>query len=261
MNILILGCGPAGLMAAHAAVLEGNDVVIASNKRKSHLFGCQYLHAPIPGMTDQPAVTVEYRLQGDVDGYREKVYGPGSSVDVSPETLRGFHPAWDIRSTYDNLWDAYSEYVQELNLDAATLAVVLNTWKPDFTVSTIPLPRLCSAGHAFSHETVWAIGDGPDQVCPISMPKNTVVCNGEVDYAWYRAANVFGYKTAEWPERRKPPFGRPAAVQKPTTTTCNCYPEVQRLGRYGAWKKGVLSHEAFFTMQSMLRGEHAEVSA
>lgn len=258
MNILILGCGPAGLMAAHAATLAGHDVVVVSKKRKSELFGAQYLHQPIPGMTESAPVAVNYVLQGTADGYREKVYGKESRVEVSPETLTGKHDAWDIRSTYDNLWNEYEGLVRDGLVTGQYLAMAMESWLPDFTVSTIPAPSLCTDdAHTFSAETVWAIGDAPDRgvTCPVPVPRNTVTCNGEPAPAWYRAANVFGHKTAEWPERKKPPFGAPAAVLKPTTTDCRCYPEVQRLGRYGAWKKGVLSHEAFFTMEAMLSGK------
>src|SRR4051794_14558085 len=118
MRIAVLGCGPAGLMAAHAAKVCGADVDIFSRKRKSELFGCQYLHAPIPGMTDVAPVTVRYMLNGDIEGYRRKVYGDTWDGEVSPEDLLGNHDAWDIRRTYDNLWAKYGGYIFGTELDA-----------------------------------------------------------------------------------------------------------------------------------------------
>ncbi len=73
---------------------------------KSALYGCQYLHAEIPGLSLRSA-TVDYELRGTTEDYRRKVYGPESDVRVSPEDLEGTHKAWDIRSAYSQLWTMY----------------------------------------------------------------------------------------------------------------------------------------------------------
>lgn len=97
------------------------------------------------------------------------------------------------------------------------------------------------------------MGDAPDlgQEVPIGIPENTVLCNGSVDGpSWYRASNVYGYKTVEWPGSiKKPPYPGIARVKKPLTTNCDCEKFLEartiKVGRYGRWQKGVLSHEAF----------------
>lgn len=249
MKVVVLGCGPAGLMATHAFALAGHDVLVYSKKRKSEMYGAQYLHAPIPGMTDVAPVRVDYVLQGTVEGYRRKVYGPDSRTEVSPESLEESHDGWDIRRTYDNLWDTYGEYVQEADFtNSGSVRRLIEDLEPDIAVSTIPAPALCSDdSHSFMAQRVWAIGDAPERgvFCPIKVAKNSIVCNGEETPAWYRAANVFNRNTAEWPLQSKPPFSNVSEVTKPLSTTCTCLPDVHRLGRYGEWKKGVLSHEAF----------------
>ncbi len=259
MKVLVLGCGPAGLMATHAVAQAGHQFIVVSKRvEQSHLFGCQYLHSPIPGMTEEGPVRVKYQLTGTPDQYREKVYGPNSTVEVSPESLSAEHDAWDIRSTYDNLWKEYARDVLQGTVNSATLSEATKEWNPDFVISTVPAPALCAVPeHTFAVEKVWAAGDAPalGKKSPVRAPKNTVLLNGEKAPAWYRVANVFGHTTAEWPERTQPPYAGVTAVQKPLTTTCTCWPQVQRLGRYGQWKKGVLSHEAFFTTQDMLAGE------
>src|SRR4051812_38354175 len=111
MKIAVLGCGPAGMMAAAGAVeaaldYEGGDIAIFSRKRKSELFGAQYLHKPIPWATPPKEVTVDYRIIGEPADYKRKVYGNGWLGAVSPEDLQEPHPGWDIRETYDNLWRA-----------------------------------------------------------------------------------------------------------------------------------------------------------
>ena len=249
-KILVLGCGPSGLIAAHAATELGHDVIIASKRRKSELYGAQYLHAPILGMTDTEPVDVDYLMSGTAAEYREKVYGKTSRVRVSPETLEVNHQAWDIRRTYDNLWQRYGWYVQDVNLGKGgnNFDMMVESLKPDAIFSTIPANLLCrSDSHNFFGESVWAIGDAPERgvFCPVQIAPNTILCDGTSDVGWYRASNVFGYSTAEWPGRKKPPIAGITELVKPISTNCDCYPNVIRLGRYGKWTKGVLSHEAF----------------
>ena len=35
-------------------------------------------------------------------------------------------------------------------------------------------------------------------------------------------------------------------MRKPIATNCDCFPNVIRAGRFGTWKKGVLTHDAMF---------------
>lgn len=248
MRAIVLGCGPAGLMATHALASKDHDVMVFSKKRKSEMYGAQYLHMPIPGMTEKPGRNIYYDLRGSVEGYREKVYG-NRQVKVSPEDLSADHVGWDIRSTYDNLWDTYSDYVQDHAILPGDIAGLNLRYQPDIIFSTIPAHLLCpeEAGHTFAAEEVWAIGDAPERgiFCPVSVEPDHVVCNGETSPAWYRAANVFNRKTAEWPENKKPPIRDISLIKKPLFTNCRCHPDVVRLGRFGKWKKGVLSHTAY----------------
>lgn len=251
MRAVILGCGPAGLVAAHSAILAGaDDVRILSKKRKSEMFGAQYLHAPIPGATNKPPVQVRYELQGTIEGYRRKVYGLKDDVAVSPETLSELHDAWDLRDTYNELWDMYSPYV----VDAEITAKVWWDWRPnhfDVMLSTIPATALClkPEEHTFGYEEIWAAGDAPERgvFVPYQMSqRNTVICNGEISPAWYRMSRLFGHTTVEWPGTiNKPPVEDVARVKKPLFTNCDCNDSIIRVGRYGSWTKGVLVHDVF----------------
>lgn len=253
-KVLIMGCGPAGLMAAAAAEDAGFGVVIASKKRKSEMFGAQYLHAPIPGVDCGPPFEVEYLLRGTNSGYRDKVYGPGFRGTVSPEDLGEPHTGWDIRKAYDALWIRFADHILDTNFTAsgeASAFVQRLSVEDGFAhyINTMPLPLLCTnPGHAFPSQQVWALGDAPERgiFCPIKTELNHVICSGEPETSWYRAANILGYNTVEWPTSKRPPFEGIAAVHKPIATTCDCLPFVHRMGRYGKWTKGVLSHTAYF---------------
>ena len=247
MDVVIFGCGPAGLMAAHGAIAGGADTLrIISKKRKSELFGAQYLHAPIPGAPHQDSVLVDYMLTGDPDAYRVKIYGETWDGMVSPEDLAESHNAWDIRATYDWLWDRYERNIADVELRPSEIK--LFTDNADVVVSTIPRSALCMRGHTFGSADVLAAGDAPARgiSIPYTCADNTVLCNGNEFPHWYRLSNIFGHKTVEWPMSDvTPPVNGAAVVRKPTFHNCDCHPNLVYAGRYGRWEKGVLSHSAY----------------
>jgi hypothetical protein len=250
MKVAVFGAGPAGLMAAHAAVTVGAEVDIYSNKRKSELYGCQYLHAPIPGMTDVPPVEVRYRLHGEVEAYRRKVYGDGYDGTVSPEDLLEKHDAWDIRRTYSNLWAEYQGRISQSVLNSDKMQEFVSISSHDFIINSVPRGAIChNPSHKFPAEEVIALGDAPERgiFAPNYSNNNEVICNGLDEPSWYRAAKVFGYATVEWPYAAKldKAMLHASVVAKPLETDCDCYPGVIHVGRYGRWQKGVLSHTAF----------------
>lgn len=264
MRVAVLGCGPAGLMAAHAVAESGNEPVVFSKKRKSEMFGSQYLHKPIPGVTDRDAhVTVDYMLRGTPEAYRRKVYGRNWDGTVSPEDLTEMHEAWDIRTTYDKLWEMYSDLVEDVDVDPAGVKFIKDRTDIDLVINTIPLASLCWQGHSFRAQEVVAAGDAPSRGIDVGTvyhcPPDTVICNGDEMPTWYRISRIFDHTTVEWPQGTKPPIGSASKVLKPTAHNCDCWPEVFKLGRYGSWTKGVLSHTAFDrTMERMIDGEAAQ---
>jgi hypothetical protein len=254
MTTAILGCGPAGLLAAHAAIGLGEDVTIFSRKTKSWLNGAQYLHGSIPGLPSEDAepVMLDYTLIGTADGYREKVYGKQWDGTVSPEEMLESHPAWNIRTDYDFLWDEYQDLIMDSDIHPRSLDLLgmQEHGMYDLIVSSIPAPALCSKGHTFASTEIWAAGDAPGMgiSIPYKCPDNTVLCNGEPEPSWYRLSSLYGHKTVEWPgSMNRPPINGAAKVVKPTMNNCDCFPNVLRVGRYGTWQKGVLAHEAFTT--------------
>lgn len=255
IRVAILGCGPAGLFAAHAAHLAGTQVTIYSKARKSYMRGAQYLHRPIEGLTGEP-FEVEYQLKGSVEGYREKVYGDMGDILVSPSTLVGKAPAWDIRTAYDNAWSLYSNRV--VNIDMAGFedpVKFLSNMESSFdlVISTIPADILCNnkKEHVFRSQKVWATEDlkslGEFEFdSEETLRDNLVVCSGDPDDWWYRQSRIHGWENTEFPHDKKPNFtGRVHELSKPLSHNCTCNPNIVRMGRYGKWQKGILSHEAF----------------
>lgn len=259
-KIAVLGCGPAGMFATHAAVGMGCSVDIFSKPRKSFMRGAQYLHKPIPGLSTDP-FKIDYRLVGSVEGYREKVYGDDPDIPVSPQSLVGVHDAWDIREAYDNAWSEYGHRVRDLDVASFKGFEFLDdiVEKYDMVISTIPAKVMCymEERHKFTSEKIWStdfvkhVGAFEDKLGE-PIPDNIVICSGEPDDWWYRQSRIQGYENTEFPISRKPKADKVWEVEKPVSTDCNCWPEIRRLGRYGAWRKGVLSHEAFYNVERWL---------
>lgn len=266
-SVVVLGAGPAGLLAAHAASQLGYRVDVFSMPSKdqpqravrSELFGCQYLHRPIPGIQDGVAgVPVQYTLRGQSDEYRRKVYGDNWDGQVSPDEFgpEQNHEAWDLRTAYAQLWGEWCSRITCLEMDWR-IAEAGAKHKNRIVLSTVPAPALCSAPevHKFLTQDVWAMGSSAYRQPPYVAVNNTVECNGEEYPRWYRAATVFGHSTLEWPMGPKPPIDGVVPVRKPLSTDCDCHLSKRwyRLGRYGQWTKGVLVHTAYEQALEVLR--------
>lgn len=254
-KVVILGCGPSGLAAAEAAVSSGYQVLIASHTdQPSTQYGCQYLHAPIPGHESVSNTRVGYHLNGTADQYRHKVYGNKWPGKVSPEDFVGEHDAWDIRATYRSMWASLHT---DKRVTFATVPVIkygfipeeIFDFIPEVIISTIPAPSLCSnRNHQFLNHVIYARGGTAPELGVVDQ----IFCDGTDDHEWYRTAIVFGYRTVEWSKR--PNDGLTiSAVAKPLKTNCDCRPDIYRVGRYGKWEKGYLVHQVYPEVENILR--------
>lgn len=265
MKVAIFGSGPSGLIAAHAVVTQGHalphEVSIFSRGEKSPLYGCQYLHKPIPAIDCGIGVTVSYQLQGSPQMYHRKVYGEQHVTSVSPEDYGGEHQAWDIRKVYDQLWDAWKPRIKTGIVDHPSPEDFWSIFATEYdkVISTIPRDSWCrDQSHHWTSSQIYAIGDAPDLGLrtPFRAARdNSVICNSDPHVGWYRMSRVFDFSTIEWPGTKKPPIPRVAKVFKPISTNCDCYAKddddvswgdrILFAGRYGEWKKGVLAHHVY----------------
>ena len=219
--ISILGCGPAGLLAAHAAALTGQDFIIYSKKQKSRIGGAQFLHVQIPGITlEQPDTYLDFIHIGTKRGYAMKVYGD-PEADVSWGSYPdGYHPAWNMRAAYDRLWDLYEDVIDDQEVTPSFVHDALAGG--DFIISSIPPMAYCIRPdhHFFRSQRVW-ITQGA------TTPDNSVMYNGAPDAKWYRASCIFEHASTEWP------FIQAGSVEvnKPLHTNCDCWPGIKRVGR------------------------------
>lgn len=246
MRVAVLGCGPAGLMAAHAATIEGHDVEIFSRKEKSQLGGAQYLHRHIEGINEEdPELEIRYVRWGDAATYTEKVYGPRLSGSSFSKMPRGWTPAWNLSRAYDRLWGIYSGLITHEELHGEKVGQI----SPEFelVISAIPAPVACEAKHNFDRQGIYLVGHADVQ-------PNTVLYSGRWSEGWYRMSNIQG---EAWTEYSTYSMNRDRLNEagwgnewirkgiKPTGHDCDCHPRLLRVGRFGEWKRGVLTHHAF----------------
>jgi hypothetical protein len=243
MKVAILGCGPAGLLAAHASVQAGHRTTVLSRKQRSTIGGAQFLHSAIPDLTMRsPDAEVMFRYLGTREQYAEKVYGHPQAL-VSWGMFQGTIGIWNMRRAYDTLWDEYHDLIQDIVLNESTVQHFVQGY--DLVISTMPLKTLCKVGHMFTEQAVhiWYRPDPrPHQIEP-----NVIVYSGEQADAWYRYSVLFGWASTEW--SRLPASQLPHVeikrVTKPLVTNCSCHGNIHRVGRYGEWKKGVLVDGAY----------------
>jgi FAD binding domain len=268
--IAILGAGPAGLMAAHACAIKGKPFAVfaigdeVNGVTKSKLGGAQFLHRAVPLLNDEsPDAIITYKVTGTPSGYRTKVYGDEDVPFVSMEHVRDGQEveAWSLLNTYDRLWEGLAGKGQSINMetvDAKTVAEWLEEDKFAQIISTIPKPNLCLTyqgyvdqpkAHTFVSQRIRISNE------PALDLENTIVYDGTQDVSWYRTSNLFGCGSTEWGEfmREKALHFHTVNVRKPVRTDCRCFDgQVLFTGRFGAWRKGILTHHAFVETWKML---------
>jgi len=255
---VVLGAGPAGLMAVHALVHSRlfGEVRVLARGEKSTMYGAQYLHQPIPDIF-VPSTVVRQVLKGEPEEYARKVYGElyDPLLPNSVEQYDGDRKAWDIRSAYNMLWAKYSDRIENIDYsDKKAMSESISRLfdSNSLLFNTMPRQLLCTnVDHQFKKMAIWAVGDAPDLgvTAPFSCHNDSIVCNGMDVPSWYRASKVFGMTTVEWPDASRPPIDHVVQVSKPISTNCDCWPLIKHYGRYGQWKKGVLAHTAFFEVR------------
>jgi hypothetical protein len=233
--------------------LASHEPIIYSIKRKSPLHGTQYLHESIPQLTaSEPDGAVTYVKRGTEQGYAQKVYGsPDAHVSWS-KFYEGEHEIWNMSKMYEQLWENFEDSIRDYQMGPGTIPELTNEYP--LVINSIPAPKLCTdITHSFKNQTIWVSSDLED--CDILPRKrlgdNIIVYDGTSENHWYRASVIDGKVAVETTKEGMSDKGW-SYGHKPIRTDCDCWPEVHRVGRFGCWKKGVLSHHAFWDATSII---------
>lgn len=252
-QVTILGCGPAGLLAAHAAALEGYEPLIVSNKVKSRIGGAQFLHRPIPGIAEPiEAQLVLFQHRGTAEGYAKKVYNDVTRQTSWHDFNPGTHRVWNMRQAYDRLWESYERYIEDVHITPEFIGGMLAA-SPRHIVSTIPAIVICPDPQAWDwvSQDVWILyGEDLKTECGDMV----ILYSGDPHDIWYRQSSLFGWQGVEFSE----PVPGAVKISKPLETNWPGNPKVHQLGRYGRWQKKVLIHDGFEGMLALLKSGMAE---
>jgi hypothetical protein len=237
MKVVILGTGPDGLLAAHAADMAGVKFTLYGSRTPAEILGAQYLREPIPGMTLETAL-IEHNLEGDLKDYWHKAFGiesndplwfnganvtenPGLGGDIEVPGNRSWTEyAWNLRECYERLWAAYANEIYQINNENRSSRIhpespfVAETLKPfDLVINTWPRPKWAGPGDVFERRTLWRM-TGTE--VPIQLKAdNTIIYDATKDVGLSSMAKVFGHSAIEWPGGHKPPIDNLASVEVP----------------------------------------------
>lgn len=236
MKVVVIGCGPAGLAAAHAAVGLGCEVSIIAPKKKTPQNGPVTLQHPIPDITTghPDGYVRQLVIGGSILDYRLKLYGD-VNVNINGDILRPGYDTWRVQEAYDKMWGLYSELIEDGEVAPADVNWLVRSC--DLVVSTAPANRLCYRD--------WPGGEQPThefRSVPIALmfrtsypnqPDNTIIYNASDNYAWVRSSSIFGVKVTDYKPEDCP--NPDLIIYKPLGTDCDCHPCLLRVGRYGKW--------------------------
>lgn len=248
MNVAVLGCGPTGLMAADRLEMLGHYVHIFSKKDPSKISGAQFLHKHMGWYTTpQPDFRILIQKFGTRAGYALRVYGePNHPVSWDDFEGGDMIAAWDLKKAYQDLWSVWEEHIRDTDITPSVVENLVAGARPyDLVFSSIPAPAICFQNHSFKSQKVFVLTGKVEDPHVAHMDYNGDPLKGD---GWYRRCHISGgitsweYSPDNW---SNPPLldgWTTAAVTKPLSTDCNCHPSVVRIGRYGKWTKGVLTH-------------------
>lgn len=253
MHVAVIGAGPAGLAAAHAAIGHGADVMVIAPRKRTPQNGPLLMQRPLPGInTSHPDGTIQQIvINGSILGYRYKLYGD-INIGINGDQLQPSYHAWRHRETYQKLWDMYVDLIEDRMVLPQEMDDLVSEF--DLVVCTANIQSLCmnrSAGlQAYRHHFSFkAVAVTPRAEYP-NQPYNTIIFNAGENDAWVRSSNVFGVTCTEWPIEHAPADSR--IIQKPISTDCACFPRVLRTGRFGKFHNETWVDTAYFDVWGAL---------
>lgn len=260
MNIAILGAGPSGMMAAHAASQCGAhvDIIDAAPDQSRRNSGVYYLHDDCDLLLD--SVQIRQGLLGGhilsldeiQEAYGMKVYGKSVAKTSVLEPLR--HPiitGYNSGQAIDRLWDMYGLRVHKNKING--IDDVPNLMREfDQVISTIPAYILYPELDKYEFvETHIKVGKAP-------VDEAFIFYNINEHCDWYRCSAMFGIFIQEFGFGKKAPvdeslFDKYVTVKKIIGDGVTSTLEGLHLtGRYGAWNKKFLTHDVYYDVLKWL---------
>lgn len=247
MNVVVLGCGPAGLFAAQAIEeVTGRMPAIISKKYKSRIYGAQYLHRAIPGLcSPAPDSTIQTIRVGSAGGYAKRVYGDVNRVTSWSKVRSEPQPIWSLRETYERAWAKFSPHILNSLISPRELQEFERSF--DLVISTVPKWSICMKPreHYFKSVPIFVTGKATSAFIARGC-ENFVIYNGmDGPETWYRTSRIFTIESTEHVQAAGPTRLYADLGFKVVGNDCDCHPNVVFAGRMGKWEAGVLTHNAY----------------
>lgn len=234
-EVAIIGTGPAGMLAAHAAEQSGAVVTMLTDGRPSMIGGAQYLHRSIPGLTaPDPDGFVRFKYVGTPEEYSQKIYGrPDAPTSWGKYT--GLVPAWSLQAAYRDLQIRFESRMRIEQVQGSDIMGLCAAY--DLVVNSAPRRLFCLHQHVFSSVPLWVSSDRVDPIEP-----NSVVYLGD-PAPCCRISNIWGQRSFEYAAA----WHGAMKTYKPNGHACTCHPHdnYMTVGRYGAWDKDQLTSDAY----------------
>lgn len=260
MRVMILGAGPSGMMAAHAALQLGCEVKILDQdpQRTRTNAGVFMLHdscdlALRPIEVRQEVLGLyqssrqhdsgERRSQRAAELYQDKVYGQMEVSGVSVLDAIGTHvlEMYSTREAMKHLWTMYGHLVEKRFIARADLTIMRDAGYK--VISTIPAPSLFTQG-VYRSAVNWVTSWGTDG------DEAFMYYHVSPEVAWHRYSTFDGMVKVEYGSKHRPLDMLAHKVLKVTSVEGRIEPEgsgdwLLLAGRYGSWDKGALLHTTY----------------
>lgn len=203
MKIAILGAGPSGMMAAHAASDSGHEIQIFDKapdkaRRNSGIF---YLHSscnlPLKSSTLRQNVLGSWDSAQFSLMYGEKVYGqPIAKTSIMDAFSQPEIEIYNAGQAIEFLWDMYGEFVNEESIEdeGEINRKFLRRLNFDKVVCTIPADYMFRNYLKFQlrYTKLWMkVSKSPDKDC-------WAMYNVNPQIEWYRCSSIFGQFVMEY---------------------------------------------------------------
>jgi hypothetical protein len=259
IHALIVGSGPAGLLAAHGAGIEGAAVTIydaAPEYRPDTIFSLQYLHEPCGLELLVRQLQLRYyciaRSSKPVEvarAYNAKLGRPLDDANSTRFLFESPVTVWSLKDAYRLLWSMYRHRIFQKAVSWEGLLAITKAF--DVVISTAPLPKLLPHLDWPTRNSMIAMGWLPVP----GMEENTCYYNLLPDVPWYRATYLDGGSATEFVQ---------SVLQESVDGMGSCCARLQPLrkvvqhnnvigpmpgnlwltGRWGSWDPSKLTHHA-----------------
>lgn len=292
MNVLVLGAGPAGLLAAWGArTCDVGDVHVTIWDRDTafhpeRIFSLQYMHDPcdVPGATSlelsyssdlcscgiylaqgshtEPCVLARgeagSRRQAKVL-YNLKLNRPMDEENSTRFLFETPVKVWSLKSGYAWLYQYFQPVMERHEVTWGLLLEESKSW--DVVINTVPLDKL-------RPDLGWPVRRGLIAMgwVPMELPENSCVYSLDPDVPWYRATYLDGGKATEFvyhdiSDAAKAMIFNLRPLRKVADNSLLTQISAIELlpsnlvftGRWGAWDSKLLTHHAYYAGKEAVR--------